>query len=95
LALTIGISVDHRRTNKSQESITLNVARLADYKNRLIVFPRRASKPKKGDSSAAEIADAQQLKGVIVAQPPKVDAFSYAAITEVTYFILQIVLLKL
>eukprot|EP00605_Chrysophyceae_sp_TOSAG23-4_P001142 GSChrysophyteH1.ASY1.ANO1.1249.1 assembled CDS len=41
LAVTIGISVDHRRTNKSEESFNLNVNRLKDYKARLVVFPKR------------------------------------------------------
>ncbi|CAN0428286.1 unnamed protein product, partial [Scytosiphon promiscuus] len=33
VALTIGIAVDHRRTNKSvRESFATNVARLKDYR---------------------------------------------------------------
>ena len=53
LALTIGISVDHRRTNKCTESKDLNVQRLADYKAKLVVFPRRSGKKnvKAGDSA--------------------------------------------
>jgi len=52
LALTIGISVDHRRTNKCAESKDLNVKRLADYKSKLVVFPRKSGKKhiKKGDT---------------------------------------------
>ncbi|KAG5461809.1 MAG: ribosomal protein L13e-domain-containing protein [Olpidium bornovanus] len=49
-ALTVGISVDPRRRNRSEESLKLNVARLQAYKSKLIVFPRKAGKPKKGDS---------------------------------------------
>ena len=46
----IGIVVDHRRRNLSEEGKALNVERLKAYKAKLIVFPRKASKPKKGDS---------------------------------------------
>ncbi|ORX89722.1 50S ribosomal protein L13e [Basidiobolus meristosporus CBS 931.73] len=65
-ALTIGISVDHRRRNKSEESLQLNVQRLKAYKAKLIVFPKKAGKPKKGDSEAAELADAKQIAGPVM-----------------------------
>jgi len=47
----VGIVVDHRRRNLSEEGKALNVDRLKAYKERLIVFPRKAKKPKKGDST--------------------------------------------
>lgn len=47
----VGIVVDHRRRNLSEEGKKLNVDRLEAYKQRLIVFPRKAGKVKKGDSS--------------------------------------------
>jgi large subunit ribosomal protein L13e len=50
LAPTIGISVDHRRQNLSEESLALNVARLKAYKERLILLPRKSNAPKKGDT---------------------------------------------
>ncbi|KAG7170989.1 60S ribosomal protein L13-like [Homarus americanus] len=65
-AQTIGISVDYRRTNKSMESLQKNVQRLKEYKSKLIVFPLKASKPKKTDSSPQELALAQQLVGDIM-----------------------------
>uniref|UniRef100_L2GCE1 60S ribosomal protein L13 n=1 Tax=Colletotrichum fructicola (strain Nara gc5) TaxID=1213859 RepID=L2GCE1_COLFN len=49
-APTIGIAVDGRRQNLSEESLAANVARLKAYKERLVVFPRRSNKPKQGDS---------------------------------------------
>ena len=52
-ARTVGISVDHRRSSTSQEQKDLNVNRLKEYKSKMILFPRRENKPKKG-----EIADA-------------------------------------
>ncbi len=51
----LGICVDHRRHNRSQEGFNLNVQRLKEYKAKLIVFPRGSRKNvKKGDSSEAE-----------------------------------------
>ncbi|CDO71651.1 hypothetical protein BN946_scf184911.g122 [Trametes cinnabarina] len=52
----IGIVVDHRRRNLSEEGKALNVERLKAYKARLIVFPRNAKKPKKGDSTGEELS---------------------------------------
>ncbi|KAI9494948.1 50S ribosomal protein L13e [Zychaea mexicana] len=66
VARTVGIAVDHRRRNHSQESLELNVQRLKAYKAKLIVFPRKAGKPKQGDSEAAEVASAVQLRGGIL-----------------------------
>lgn len=55
LAPTIGISVDTRRTNHSEESLAANVARLKAYKARLILFPRKSGQHKKLDSSAEDV----------------------------------------
>lgn len=46
LAPTIGISVDHRRKNRSLEGLQSNVQRLKTYKAKLVIFPRRARKVK-------------------------------------------------
>jgi len=53
-AMTIGIAVDYRRTNRSQESLDLNAARLNAYKANLVVL-------KKGDDASA----LTQLKGTL------------------------------
>lgn len=50
-ARTIGISVDHRRKNRSLESLQQNVQRLKEYRSKLILFPLNAKKPAKGDST--------------------------------------------
>jgi len=79
VARTIGICVDHRRRNRSEESLELNKARLASYMARLIVFPKNAKAPKKGDSSAAECAAATQqtlstalpVSNEVVAEAPR------------------------
>lgn len=59
LAPTIGISVDHRRQNLSTESLSINVARLKEYRARLILFPRKIGQPKKGDASKEEVSGAK------------------------------------
>ena len=46
--------------NRSVPTFTANVERLQAYKSKLILFPRRVNKPKKGDSSAEELATATQ-----------------------------------
>uniref|UniRef100_A0A804QYV6 60S ribosomal protein L13 n=1 Tax=Zea mays TaxID=4577 RepID=A0A804QYV6_MAIZE len=63
LAPTIGISVDHRRKNKSLEGLQANVQRLKTYKAKLVIFPRRAHKVKAGDSTPEELATATQVQG--------------------------------
>lgn len=55
MAPKIGISVDHRRRNRSLESFQANVQRLKEYQSKLILFPRKANKPKKGDSDVREL----------------------------------------
>lgn len=50
-ARTIGIAVDFRRRNKSVESVQENVQRLKEYKSKLILFPKKLSKPRKGDAT--------------------------------------------
>lgn len=50
LARRIGIAVDHRRRNRSLESLQINLQRLKEYRSKLILFPRKMSAPKKGDS---------------------------------------------
>eukprot|EP00301_Raphidiophrys_heterophryoidea_P004521 c1195_g1_i1.p1 GENE.c1195_g1_i1~~c1195_g1_i1.p1 ORF type:complete len:206 (-),score=34.97 c1195_g1_i1:56-673(-) len=61
-AKTIGISVDHRRKNRSEESMKANVRRLKAYKARLVIFPRKAGVRKHGDASEAELKAAKQHK---------------------------------
>jgi len=81
-AQTVGISVDHRRVNRSEESLARNVARLNEYKNKLVVFPRNAKKPKATDASAEEIAAATQQRGVLMPIKAKRARAETRAITE-------------
>lgn len=71
-AKTIGISVDHRRTNKSTESLALNVARLKKYMGNLVVFP------KKGKGEAPAVG---QLQGTVMPIVQVVAAQESRAIT--------------
>lgn len=52
-ARTIGISVDHRRQNKSQETFDANVARLQEYKSKLVIFDKK--------TKASEVASFEQV----------------------------------
>jgi large subunit ribosomal protein L13e len=74
-ARTVGISVDFRRHNTNADSMATNVERLTQYKNKLILFPKRADKPKKGeinDSTADKLTAAAQNTTEGVFALPKV-----------------------
>merc|ERR1712088_855995 len=71
-AQTIGIAVDHRRRNKSVESLQLNAQRLKEYKSKLILFPLNGKKPRKGDASQEELNVATQLAGEVMPIKPVV-----------------------
>jgi large subunit ribosomal protein L13e len=47
-ARTIGVKVDHRRRNKSAETLQRNVSELEFYKSKLTLYPLKDGKPKKG-----------------------------------------------
>ena len=81
-AQTIGISVDPRRRNKSVEALQLNVQRLKEYKAKLILFPIKGSKPRKGDASKEDMEKASQLLGHIM--PVKKTSASRIRPMEVT-----------
>lgn len=70
----IGIAVDHRRENRSEESFQANVQRLKLYKSKLVVFPRKSTKRlRAGDSTKEQRAAAtvQVLtKGVLPIAAP-------------------------
>ncbi|EGF99484.1 uncharacterized protein MELLADRAFT_68577 [Melampsora larici-populina 98AG31] len=64
-ALTIGIPYDHRRRNKSEEGVSVNTERLLAYKERLILFPKNAKKPAKGDSTDLTAPTTQNITSVL------------------------------
>ena len=71
-AQTVGIAVDHRRTNKSDESFQLNVNRLVEYKGRLVVLSKK---------SGGKI-DVPQLTTEIVARPRPAEAVSFVKLDD-------------
>jgi len=81
-ALSLGIAVDHRRRNRSAESLQLNAQRLKEYKSKLIVFPRIRGKPKHGDAEAAELEQAVQKVGPIMPLPSAFAKEKAMVITE-------------
>ena len=87
-ARTVGIAVDHRRTNTSTEQLQLNTERLNTYKSKLILFPRKEGKPKKGlinDSTADALkgpAANNQVSGRVLPYTAPVQAVEYVPITD-------------
>merc|ERR1712058_7241 len=81
-AQTIGIAVDHRRRNKSVESLQLNAQRLKEYKSKLILFPISAKKPRKGDSTPEELSKAVQLAGAVMPIKPVVKRARAMEVTD-------------
>jgi len=65
-AKTVGINVDHRRTNKSEATFQLNVNRLQDYKSRLVVLSKKTTK-----------IDIPQLTTELIPSPKREGAVSY------------------
>nr|CAI5837721.1 unnamed protein product [Callosobruchus analis] len=66
-ARTVGISVDHRRRNKSVESVQVNAQRLKEYKSKLILFPiHNKKKLRAGEATEEERKVATQLKGQLI-----------------------------
>jgi len=82
MAATIGISVDPRRQNLSEESLTANVARLKEYMSRLILFPRRNGKTKQGDASVEDVKSAKESKTVVKSSKQSFPIVNEKKITE-------------
>lgn len=82
LAPTIGIAVDHRRRNRSLESVQDNANRLKAYKAKLVVFPRRAGKTKAGDASPEELKAVAQLQGTLLPISADKGALEFTTVTN-------------
>merc|ERR1712043_31659 len=86
-ARTVGISVDYRRTSTSEEQLQLNVERLNTYKSKLILFPRKEGKAKKGlinDATAEQVSSANasnQVAGKVLPRAAAASEDRYEAIT--------------
>jgi len=70
-ARTIGIVIDPRRRNKTEEAFQTNVKRLKEYKAKLVIFPRNPKKEKKGDATKEETKQAKQVLGEVLPLPQK------------------------
>jgi large subunit ribosomal protein L13e len=72
-ALTIGIRVDRRRRNLSEEGLTANVQRLKQYISKLVLFPINPNKPRAGEAGAdakkSVVQDASRFGTGAVAHP--------------------------
>merc|ERR1712147_170695 len=73
---------DHRRRNKSVESLQLNAQRLKEYKYKLILFPLNSKKPRKGDATAEELSKAVQLAGAVMPVKPVVKRVRAMEVTD-------------
>jgi len=72
----LGVAVDHRRKNRSEEAFTLNVNRLKLYRSKLVVFPRNptSKRAKKGDASKDDRKAVKQSSGkepLAIVQPKR------------------------
>eukprot|EP01064_Diplonema_japonicum_P031397 TRINITY_DN55_c0_g4_i1.p1 TRINITY_DN55_c0_g4~~TRINITY_DN55_c0_g4_i1.p1 ORF type:complete len:229 (+),score=75.63 TRINITY_DN55_c0_g4_i1:52-738(+) len=73
-ARTIGVSVDHRRRNHSEESLTKNTLRLKEYLGKLILYPlqgkKKATKGPVAEATGDALKAVQQnsLKAIIPAK---------------------------
>jgi len=83
-ANAVGIAVDHRRTNKSADSLLLNVQRLESYKAKLVVFPKKGNKAKAGDTAESAVRSAATQSGKkLLAMPSKtIAAFEFAPVDD-------------
>ncbi|PWN88242.1 ribosomal protein L13e [Acaromyces ingoldii] len=76
-ARSVGIPVDHRRKNRSEEGLKLNAERVKAYRERLIVVPRHSKKNKgkkpdlKNVSTVRDTAAAFPIPAGVVAEAPR------------------------
>jgi large subunit ribosomal protein L13e len=62
-AATVGIRVDARRQNISEESLNTNIQRLKNYVSKLVVFPVNHKNVRAGEATEAEQKAAVQVRG--------------------------------
>lgn len=61
-ARTVGIAVDQRRRNKSIESVQVNAQRLKEYKQRLVLFPRKEGEKQQAEKLATDMSEVMPIK---------------------------------
>lgn len=80
-AAGMGIPVDHRRKNKSEESLKLNVARIKAYREKVVVLPRR-NKKNKGQKPDLKALDTVRDTAALFPIPSGIEAEAPRAITS-------------
>lgn len=64
--------------------MNLNSNRLKEYLSRLVIFPKRQGKARKGDANSEDVSNARQLKGDIIAAKMDKDSLATVKISEVS-----------
>ncbi|GKZ01317.1 hypothetical protein MPSEU_001082700 [Mayamaea pseudoterrestris] len=85
-AQTIGVCIDWRRRNKSEESLALNVARLEEYKSKLIVVNKKKGVTIPSDavtSSRTTIQPIQKKQHEIVMETVTDEMKAFNAVTTI------------
>lgn len=85
LAPTVGIAVDKRRKNRSEESLNLNAQRLKEYKSKLVLFPLNPKKLRKGpipEATPEQLKNLTQLRGVVLPQSKKEEKPVFESLSE-------------
>ncbi|KAJ2857957.1 60S ribosomal protein L13, partial [Coemansia erecta] len=78
-AATVGIAVDYRRRNRSEESLVRNVERLKAYQAKLIVLPVSAKKRTAADVEAYK--NATQISGQPIAVAAELESEAPRTVT--------------
>ncbi|KAJ2453655.1 60S ribosomal protein L13 [Coemansia sp. RSA 2336] len=78
-AATIGIAVDYRRKNRSEESLAVNTQRIKDYLAQLIVLPTQAKQRTAEQKQAYQAA--VQVPGQVVPLPAAATAEAPRTVT--------------
>ena len=89
-ARSLGIAVDLRRKDTSQETLSLNSGGIKEYLARMILYPRNESKPEKkpqvpeatGDKLKSAEAKVQNTVKGVIELPKKEIGYTFAPITD-------------
>ena len=88
-ARTVGIATDPRRVNANKEALERNVARLEEYKKKIILFPLKEGKAKKGEINdataeqvASEAASTQNTSRNLIDLPKSDKSAEFVVLTE-------------
>lgn len=81
-ARTIGISVDHRRQNKSEETFEANVARLREYQSKLVIFDKKTKVEGEQVSVAATFPVEQASRATVTKAVVVPDVTAYRTLRQ-------------